>query len=323
MPFNDAININAPYVADDTVHANRTSAFNLIRQLLDLRDITEKHKKEQLSIGLWKWTEAEGVAPHAKYHTRLRSAGALNTNSPAKLNHEHVWPRSWLIEQLLARVDWSPDDLWDFLTDFGVACIVTVEEHLALGGVRGVGWERYERAGIEVHDLETNRPFVFPHLPLATGGLNAEPPTREELADFPDEVTEYLPGDEELPTVEGAIRLHAGPRASAFHALLARLEGEGVAIAVGTTHKGGVGDYLRIHDNALEEPTPAVAYLHWSGKLSLRLSVHDVPEYLMRSDGVDQAAHKNYGIRAKLDDHGSLDVAEGLLNLALEKVREP
>jgi hypothetical protein len=101
------------------------------------------------------------------------------------------------------------------------------------------------------------------------------------------------------------------------------LEGEDVVIAVGTTHKGGVGDYLRIHDNALEEPSPAVAYLHWSGKLSLRLSAQDLPEYLMRSSGVTQAAHKRYGIQAKVDDHGSLDVAEGLLSLALEKVREP
>jgi hypothetical protein len=42
---------------------------------------------------LWKWTEAEGVAPNAKYNTRYVSAGVKDPAGPIGVNHEHVWTR--------------------------------------------------------------------------------------------------------------------------------------------------------------------------------------------------------------------------------------
>lgn len=163
----------SPYVASNAVAQARQSAFSLISQLLLLQDVSEKHLKEQLSIGLWKWTEAAGVAPHAKFNLPLVSDGVLHASGPTSINHEHVWTRKWIIERLRARQTWPADELRDLLTTYGVACVVTVEEHALLSGVTGQGWDRYVAAGIVVWDrvrqqpLDLNGPQV--------GGRSREP----------------------------------------------------------------------------------------------------------------------------------------------------
>lgn len=58
------------------------------------------------------------------------------------VNHEHVFPRKWLVRRLLT-IDPASSDFETFLDDHGVACVVTVEEHAALGAATGTGWMRY------------------------------------------------------------------------------------------------------------------------------------------------------------------------------------
>src|SRR4051812_20615470 len=80
-----------PYRPTSAVDTNRHSALRLIAQLLELTDVTATQHREQPSIGLWKWTEAEGIGPNAKYNTRYFSAGVMAQEGPASINHEHVW----------------------------------------------------------------------------------------------------------------------------------------------------------------------------------------------------------------------------------------
>ena len=159
MPDASILRYDSPYVASPAVAQAKQSAFSLISQLLALQKVSEKHLKEQLSIGLWKWTEAAGVAPHAKFNLPLVSDGVVHANGPTRINHEHVWTRKWIIERLRAQRKWHTDELLQLLTTYGVACVVTVEEHALLSGVSGQGWERYRAAGIEVWDRELQQPL--------------------------------------------------------------------------------------------------------------------------------------------------------------------
>lgn len=315
MPTNTAINLSRTYVEDAALPARRESAFALVRHLLSLPEsIAPNHRKEALSMAIWKWTEAEGVAPHAKFHVRMRSLRAIDLSHPASVNHEHVWPRKWIVDRLLAQGPWSDEDLLTFLEEYAVACTVTVEEHARLGAARGTGWARYAEAGVEVWDMLEDRAFVLP----ADQGRDVAEPLDEAPADAQDELTKVTAG---ISPAE-AVTAMGGARADMLRALLSRLEREDVVVAVGTTRKPDrpIGDYLRIHDNALEEPSAAVAYLHWNGRLSLRLLTADVPSYLALPE-VRPTNHRSYGVETRLTSSDDLDVAEALIELALEKVR--
>ena len=149
MPTNTAIALARPYAEDEELPGRRASAFELVRHLLTLDErVSTPHRREMLGTAVWKWTEAEGVPPYPKYHVRRRTTGALDLSRPASVNHEHVWPRKWIIDQLLAKASWSDEELWTFLETYGVPCTVTVEEHARLSVARGTGWARYVDAGV-------------------------------------------------------------------------------------------------------------------------------------------------------------------------------
>lgn len=116
------------------------SSICAIRAILPL-DILEAHKRELLSVCIWKITEADG-----KWNVRFRSEKAL-TESP-NLRHEHVFERKELIDRLL-----SEESIESVIRD-AKACIVTQEEHIALSKQSGSGWDRYRGAKIKVFDLE-------------------------------------------------------------------------------------------------------------------------------------------------------------------------
>jgi len=97
------------------------------------------HKKELLSVCLWKITEADG-----KMKVRYWSEGARST-AKSNLQHEHVHERRELVERLLSGESVIVD---------AIACIVTKEEHVTLGKSPKSGWERYHDAGIRVYDSE-------------------------------------------------------------------------------------------------------------------------------------------------------------------------
>jgi hypothetical protein len=127
------------------------SALEAIRALLPLA-LLPAHKRELISICLWKLTEADG----GKYGTRYRSEAALDAPR-SKLAHEHVYQRARMVRAMLA----EPHRLEEFARR-AVGCVVTREEHkrlTALGVARPEldGWARYEAAEIRVVDCETGR----------------------------------------------------------------------------------------------------------------------------------------------------------------------
>ena len=84
---------------------------------------------------------------------------------------------------------------------------------------------------------------------------------------------------------------------------------------------GAVSSYFRIHDNLISEPTPAVAYPHWSGRVAYRLTPSDLPGWLAGEPSIRVLKNENYALQIRLDNDASLALAEELLFLALEKLR--
>jgi len=124
--------------------ARISSAITAIETILPL-DLYLAHKKELLSVCIWKITEADG-----KLKVRYWSEGAID-NQSSKLQHEHVHERKELIARLL-----SGEAVESVVTD-AVACIVTREEHSQLGLSTSPGWQRYKDSGIRVYDAKAQR----------------------------------------------------------------------------------------------------------------------------------------------------------------------
>ena len=127
------------------------SAVTAIKTLLDL-ELYPSHKKELISVCIWKITEADG-----KLRTRYRSLGSLKAGSGTKLQHDHVFERKSLIQRLLNQ----REEVQTVLND-AIGCVVTKEEHDHLTRVSREspdleGWDRYKVAGIQVFDLEMQR----------------------------------------------------------------------------------------------------------------------------------------------------------------------
>lgn len=308
MPDVSIVQMDKTYAPDDGVARNKASAFALIRQLLSLQDVTEKHWKEQLSVALWKWTEAEGIAPHAKYNIRFVSRGVREAAGPARVNHEHVWTRKFLINELLGKPR-SEEELKVLLDDFGVACIVTQEEHALLGRERGEGWARYRNAGIDVYDRAAQGWLDWDdrtdHVPAVTSERPAEVPAELQV-DVADLIGAHCRSSEVAAQLTELLRT-------------VRMT---IAVASPSYKRSGeVEPYFRIHDALIEEPTAAVAYVHWSGKVDLRLKESDLPADLVGEDRVKRLSHSTYSVSCKITDAESRRLAEDLLFVALEKLR--
>lgn len=300
---NRLIDFKSTYVEQDTAAALRSSALELVRQILPMQGVHTRHHRELLSIALWKWTEAPGAAPHPKYNLRYVSRGVLAMDD-AKVNHDHVWPRKWIIDELLSKNSWAPDALEDFLGTYGIACVVTTDEHARLSGKTRTGWQRYVDAGVDVWDRQLGR--------WADLGTTSSEPLPAEVDDV------SAPAGVDL---ERIIRERAGDAADLLIELARSAERE-VAVAVpgGTRDPARpIGAYFRIHDAQIEEPTPAVAYAHWNGKVSFRLTEDDLANGDLR--GVATASHPKYGVVCQVCDSETLRSAQHLLYLALTKVR--
>jgi hypothetical protein len=140
------------------------SATTAIEHILRM-PILDWHKRRLVSGAIWFITEAGG-----KYKTRYRSRASLDDPS-AKLHHEHVFTRKDLTARLMA----DPEQAREILQS-AIACVVTVEEHRRLAAAEKEnpqlrGWERYQAAGIEVVDTETE---------IATEGNEVAPGTSRE-----------------------------------------------------------------------------------------------------------------------------------------------
>lgn len=129
------------YVKHKDREARVNSAITAIKAILPL-DLYPAHKKELLSVCIWKITEADG-----KSKVRYWSQCAVD-NKTAKLQHEHIHERRELITRLL-----SGEAIGSVIPD-AVACMVTKEEHAKLNASSNQGWQRYKDAGIRVYDAQ-------------------------------------------------------------------------------------------------------------------------------------------------------------------------
>ena len=120
------------------------SAITAITAIVPL-DLYTAHKKELLSVCIWKITEADGKAK-----VRYWSEGSIN-NKNEKLQHEHVYERKELIQLLM-----NGDPVEEVVKN-AIACMVTREEHQALTRSNHSGWQRYKDIGIRVYDAQTQQ----------------------------------------------------------------------------------------------------------------------------------------------------------------------
>jgi len=118
-----------------------SSAITAIKTIAPL-DLYAAHKKELISVCIWKITEADG-----KLKVRYWSEGAVSTQE-AKLQHEHVHERKELIARLLS------GEVVESVVADALACMVTKDEHHRLGASSRTGWQRYKDAGIRVYDAK-------------------------------------------------------------------------------------------------------------------------------------------------------------------------
>ena len=118
------------------------SAITAIKAILPL-ELYLAHKKELLSICIWKITEADG-----KYNGQRYWSKGARASQNAKWVHEHIYTRKELIERLLGGEDVKP------VVENAIACVVTKEEHKILSCSSADGWERYKESNIKVYDAK-------------------------------------------------------------------------------------------------------------------------------------------------------------------------
>ncbi|RYB88343.1 hypothetical protein EUA06_21555 [Nocardioides glacieisoli] len=146
--------VSGRWVAPAQADAVRRDAIAIATFAVNAPDIREVTKRELLSKYVLVLL-THGTA-NGKYGTRYRSTGALDITDPTHLEHEHVFPRKWLIERMME----SPEAVEMLLTHFAIACTVTSDEHRRLASAERAnpalaGWERYHAAGIDVVDTAT------------------------------------------------------------------------------------------------------------------------------------------------------------------------
>jgi len=117
------------------------SAKLAISSLLKL-DLYPSHKRELVSVCIWKVTEADG-----KLKVRYWSQGAVEAGKK-DLRHDHVYERKELIDRLL------DDEPVERVYSDMVACIVTKNEHASLSKSNLSGWNRYKDTNIKVYDSQ-------------------------------------------------------------------------------------------------------------------------------------------------------------------------
>ena len=307
--LNTDMQLDQPFVPSPTAETVRSGALAALWLLLEAPDLLLAHRRELMSVAVWKYTEAPSHRPYAKYRLPYRTRAAMDVSVPAAVQHEHVWPRKWLIDRMLVRhvEGWTKAELADLMVAHGVACTVTRQEHLELNAhAAQEGWARYAAAGIEVWDCLHDRPLVTSSDRARTG---EEVSSRERR---PAEV----PLDERVAAVLDA---NTHRKAALVRRFAARAARAGVDV-VPQDHRGDARDtYLRVHA-ALDEPTPAVLYINLNGALDFRLGPDQVPD-LMVLPGVVPRQDRRYRVRCVLTDEDSIDSGLQLLDVVLGDAR--
>jgi hypothetical protein len=142
MVTNTARAVKAPFAVPD-VEDRTASVVKVVRALLEA-DIRGDDRRYFLDLALWRLTEFD--KNRYKFAVRFRTPDVLGPDV-YDINHEHVVPRQWLVDQVLSR----PADAERYLC-LAAACVVTKPEHARLQSAHGFGWERYIAAGVRVID---------------------------------------------------------------------------------------------------------------------------------------------------------------------------
>lgn len=119
------------------------SARILAQLALQNKGLYPAHRRAMLNCAVWYCTEADG-----KWKTRYKSKKVwdLAKDEPDSLvliNHEHVFTRKNLVDEMLRNDEKLLDELPELhrLLDTAIGCIVTECEHREL--TDGYGWHRY------------------------------------------------------------------------------------------------------------------------------------------------------------------------------------
>jgi len=139
------------------------SATNIIRYILNIKNIELKHKKRILNEMIWSITEADGLTAEKRtgYKKKItyiskevKEKRDKGDQSIKGLIHDHVYQRKILVQKLLD----NPRNTKSILKK-AIACIVTDKEHHRLHKVdKNIdGWKRYQKAKIQVFNTKNGR----------------------------------------------------------------------------------------------------------------------------------------------------------------------
>jgi hypothetical protein len=143
------------YIAQPHRGALVDSCIALLNAMLAAYGVVPSQRRYWLSRVMWTLTECEG-----KYNVPWASTDAIRCTSTREVTHEHVFPRGWLLDKILA----EPHNL-QLLAPLSVACIVTKREAARLNHQPpALGWGRYLNEGITVHDMLTFDRVPVPEL---------------------------------------------------------------------------------------------------------------------------------------------------------------
>src|SRR4051812_2449504 len=107
------LKLGPAYTPDAGVPERTASAVAALWALLEAPGINLPHRRHLLGIAIWKYTEAPGVPPHPKYRLPFRTLGAMDVHNHDMVQHEHVWPRKWIIDRLLRhhKSGWTREEM--------------------------------------------------------------------------------------------------------------------------------------------------------------------------------------------------------------------
>ena len=145
MPTNAMKLVRGSFKPLPDAQERRRSAIRIAEAIIAAPSIMPVHRRELLSIAIWKYTEADA----GKWGIRYRSEEVVH-GPVASIQHEHVIPRKQLVDQMLE----NPGRTAEILA-MAQACLVTVAEHARLTAVPDgtAGWERYRAAEVVVLDM--------------------------------------------------------------------------------------------------------------------------------------------------------------------------
>jgi hypothetical protein len=306
------LKLGKTYMPDAGVPERTASAVAALWTLLEAPDLILAHRRHLLGIAIWKYTEAPGVPPHPKYRLPYRTAGAMDICNMDMVQHEHVWPRKWIIDRLLRHHEagWTREALADFMMKHGVSCTVTRTEHLLLNSCGDTeGWDRYAQVGLQVWDAANGRPLKLAALPTTV----TEDDKRRVLA---------------LPTpgmgvvsevILAALAANGSPATASLRDFLQRAEDDDIDLVPKYDVAGRPTTYIKLFDAELEEATPVAAYVNYNGNVDFHVPAAKVSE-LIGVDGV--LPWKSHYVRIAVDQPARVETALQLLTQTLEHIRE-